>query len=68
MTSSDAGAGNFYQSKILRGVHDGACYELAEVTHSLNIGNFTPGAVKEFNAARVSAVLDKIAESFAFTR
>lgn len=68
MTSIDAGAENFYQSKILRGVHDGACYELAEVTHSLNIGNFTPGAVKEFNAARVSAVLDKIAESFAFTR
>jgi hypothetical protein len=67
-TSSDAGMGNFYQSRILRGVHDGACYEIAEVTHSLNIGNFTAGTVNEFNATRVSAALDKIAASFAFTR
>ena len=63
---NDAGAGNLYESQTYRRVQDGHCYEIAEVLHSSNIGNYEPGTIKEFDKKYFSAVLDKIATSFEF--
>jgi len=48
--ASGAGAGNLYDQHIYRGARNGVCYEIIFFIHSSNIGNYTPGAVKEFDA------------------
>jgi hypothetical protein len=63
-TASDAGAGNFYESKIYRTVQNGACLEIVELLHSGNIGNYTPGTVVEFDHAKFSRILDAIVHTY----
>ncbi len=65
--ASDAGAGNFYESKIYRTVHSGSCYEIVELLHTTNIGNYDPGTVQVFDKAKFSGYLDLMAKSFTFT-
>lgn len=48
-TASDAGAGNIYNQHIYRILDHGICYEVIYFIHSANIGNFSPGVVKEFD-------------------
>ena len=65
--STDAGAGNFSESKIYRAFHNDLCYEIVEIIHSGNIGNYPPGT-KEFDRPKVSVVLETMAQSFAFVK
>ena len=48
-TASDAGAGNIYDQRIYRAVNNGTCYEVIYFIHYSNIGNYSPGVVKEFD-------------------
>lgn len=65
-TGTDAGAGNLYDYRDYRRAQNGKCYEITEVLHSSNIGNYEPGTIKEFNKKYFSGVLDKMATSFEF--
>jgi hypothetical protein len=47
--ASDAGAGNIYTQHIYRAVNNNTCYEAIYFIHSSNIGNYSPGVVKEFD-------------------
>lgn len=62
--SSDAGAGNFYDSKIYRRIENGWCVEVIELLHSTNIANYTPGTVKEFDKTYYQTILDKIVHTY----
>lgn len=66
-TFEDAGAGNRYSSTIYRGISAGYCYELVEFLHWAAMDNFSPGAVKEFDRAKIESELNTIARSFAIT-
>lgn len=63
-TSTEAGAGNLYESKIYRRIENGWCVEIVEMLHSGNIGNYTPGAVKEFDKAYFDGILDAIVHTY----
>ena len=67
-TSNDAAAGNLYDSKTYRTVHNGQCYEITELLHSGNIGNFPPGTVVQFDHDKFSNILESIAQTFSFTK
>ena len=63
---SDAGAGNFYTETVY--VIQGAslCTAVRYLIHSTNIGNYTPGTVKEFDKAALLSQFDLIRESLVF--
>lgn len=63
----DAGAGNRYASTVYRGVAHGNCYELVEFLHWAAIENFSPGAIKEFDRAKIESELQAITHSFALS-
>ncbi len=48
-SDSGVGAGNIYEQNIYRTVNQNVCYEVIFFIHSSNIGNYTPGTVKEFD-------------------
>lgn len=62
-----AAAGNLYESKTYRTVYKGRCYEIVEMLHSGNIGNYPPGMITEFDKAKFSGILEKIAKTFVFS-
>lgn len=62
--ASDAGAGNFYESKIYRRLENGWCVEVVELLHSGNINNYTSGTVTEFDRSYFESVLDAIVHSY----
>jgi hypothetical protein len=66
-TFEDAGAGNRYTSTIYRATSGGNCYELVEFLHWAAMDNFSPGAIKEFDRAKIEAELHTIVTSFALT-
>ncbi len=61
---SDAGAGNFYESKIYRTVKNGTCLEIVELLHSGNIDNYPTGTVTAFDHAKFSGILDAIVQTY----
>ena len=63
-TSSDAGAGNFYESTSLRTYQNGSCFEIVELIHSTNIGNYTPGTVVAFDHAKYQGFLEAIVATY----
>ncbi len=63
-TSTGVGAGNIYETKSYRRLLNGACLEIAELLHSGNIGNYTPGAVKEFDHTKFSGILEAIIHTY----
>ena len=65
-TLSDAGAGNFYTETVYAVQDTSLCTAVRYFIHSTNIGNYTPGAVKEFDKAALLAQFDKIRESVVF--
>lgn len=67
-SSTGVGAGNIYETKSYRLIHNNSCYEIVEFLHSGSIYNYTPGTVKEFDKARFSKILDNMVQSFVFTR
>ncbi len=66
-TSSDAAAGNFYETTSYRGIVDGDCYAIEYTIHSGNIGNYSPDqGIKEFDKSKIKAELEKTITSFEF--
>jgi membrane-bound inhibitor of C-type lysozyme len=67
-TFGDVAAGNRYDTTSYRTVRGGQCYAVEYTIHYGNIQNYPAGAVKEFDEAKVQAVLDEMAQSFKFLR
>lgn len=68
-TLSEAGAGNVYETVSYRTKRGEACYGVEYTIHSTNIGMYPPEqAIQEFDKARISSVLEKMAGSFRFLR
>jgi hypothetical protein len=63
-TSTGVGAGNIYQEKTFRTFQNGSCFEIVELLHSGNIGNYTPGTVQQFDEAEFSGILDSIVQTY----
>ena len=64
--STGAAAGNIYQEKAFRTVENGSCFEIVELLHSSQIGNYPPGKVVAFDQAKFSSILDAMVATFAF--
>ncbi len=63
--TSDAGAGNFYQTTSYRAVRNSQCYAVEYTIHSANIGNYSPDqGIKAFDQAKVQSALESIVQSF----
>ncbi|MDO8260730.1 MAG: hypothetical protein Q7T50_04520 [Candidatus Magasanikbacteria bacterium] len=61
--SSEAGAGNRFQTLSFRTIKNDRCYEAVEFMHWGDINNYPVGTVKEFDQALIQAKLDKILET-----
>lgn len=61
---ADAGAGNLYNQIIYRALKNDQCFELVIFIHSLNIGNFTQGTVREFDFNSVVRAAAAVLETF----
>jgi hypothetical protein len=59
-TSADAGAGNRYETDIFVVTGTSPCLAVRYFIHSSAIGNFDPGTVTAFDAAKLTAAFDKI--------
>lgn len=59
-SSSDAGAGNRYETTVFVADKTSPCLAVRYFIHSSAIGNFDPGTVKEFDHARLVAAFDRI--------
>jgi membrane-bound inhibitor of C-type lysozyme len=67
ITLSDAGAGNFYETTSYRTLRNDQCYAVEYTIHSSNIGNYSPDqGIKEFDQAKITSILEGMAESFKF--
>lgn len=67
--SSDAGAGNIYESASYRTVQNGSCYAIEYTMHSSQLGNY-PESYKlhQFDKVAVEGVLEKIVGTVAFLK
>lgn len=63
-TASDAGAGNFYETRSYRTTVKDTCLEIVEMLHSANIGNFPPDTVTAFDHDKFSGILEAIVGTF----
>jgi len=65
ISSTDAGAGNFYDVTSYRTVYKNKCYNIESVVHSMNIGNYpTDQGITAFDKDAVQKVLDTVVNSF----
>jgi membrane-bound inhibitor of C-type lysozyme len=64
--SSDAGAGNYYDTTSYRTQRNNQCYAIEYTIHYVNFSNFPKGTVTQFNEAALKTRLDAIAQSFTF--
>lgn len=65
--SSDAGAGNLYDTTSYRTVHAGKCYAVEYNIHSTQIANYPASYnLKPFDKAQVTGLLDRIVGTFKF--
>jgi hypothetical protein len=66
-TSSDAGAGNYYETTSYRALHAGACVAIEYTIHSAQIANY-PAAygLKPLDENKITDVLSRIVGTFNF--
>lgn len=65
--SSDAGAGNLYETTSYRTIHAGQCYAVEYTIHSSQIANYPAEyGLKPFDKAKLTDVLDRIVGTFRF--
>jgi hypothetical protein len=64
----DAGAGNFYDETVYALVGSKPCLAIRYFIHSTNIGNYTPGTVKQFDRAGLVQQFERIRSTFALAR
>lgn len=67
-TTSGAGAGNFYEESVYAIEGSSPCTAVRYWIHSSTIGNYDPGAVREFDRAALMAAFDSIRRSLTLTR
>lgn len=60
------GAGNIYEQTYFRTAYNGTCYEVTYYIHYGNIGNYSPGTVKEFDKAGLLQKFDEILNTITF--
>jgi hypothetical protein len=66
-TSSDAGAGNYYETTSYRALHAGQCWAVEYTIHSSQIANYpTEYQLRQFDETELTDVLDRIVETFKF--
>lgn len=68
-TSSGAAAGNLYEEMVYAIASNASstpCTAVRYFIHSTNIGNYEPGAVREFDRAALIRVFDEIRRSLSF--
>lgn len=66
--STDAGAGNRYETTSYRIVKNSQCYAIEYTIHYAVLDNFPPSSgIKAFDSVKVHAALDSIVQSFKFT-
>jgi hypothetical protein len=67
LRSSDAGAGNYYETTSYRALHAGQCWAVEYTIHSSQIGNYpSEYQLKPLDEAKLRDVLDRIAGTFRF--
>lgn len=66
-TTSGAGAGNLYEEMVYAISGSKPCTAVRYFIHSMNIGNFEPGVVREFDRMALLAAFDKIRASLVVT-
>jgi membrane-bound inhibitor of C-type lysozyme len=67
IVTTDAGAGNRYETTSYRTVRNGQCYAIEYTIHYSVLANFDPSmGVTAFDSAKVHAALDGIMQSFKF--
>lgn len=64
-TSTGAAAGNIYEERVYRALRNDTCFEIVELLHSGNIGNYEPGVV-EFDRGKFQSYLKAIVQTFSF--
>jgi membrane-bound inhibitor of C-type lysozyme len=65
--SSDAGAGNFYDTVSYRTVRNNQCYALEYTVHTTNLGNYSPDqGIKAYDKQKVADLLTGVVQSFTF--
>ena len=65
--TSDAGAGNFYNTTSYRTLRNNQCYAIEYTVHTTNIDNYSPDqGITAYDPSKVDTVLDAIVESFKF--
>jgi len=62
-TTSGAAAGNFYEEAVYALAGSSPCTAVRYLLHSMNIGNFEPGVVREFDRAALLTAFDSIRDS-----
>ena len=62
-TTSDAGAGNFYEEHIYALPYSKPCTAIRYLIHSTNIANYDPGTKTEFNRPALLQTFDVIRDS-----
>ncbi len=68
LRSSDAGAGNRYDTTSYRSLRGNQCYAVEYTIHSTNIGNYDPQqGITEFDGAAVTSVLEGMVRSVQFS-
>ena len=67
LTSTDVGAGNYYETTSYRTIRDSQCYAVEYTIHSANILNYpTDSGIKAFDKAKIQTILEGVARSFKF--
>lgn len=67
MMFTDVGAGQYYDTVSYRTIYNNQCYAVEYTIHSGNIDNYSPDqGIKEFDRAKITSVLEGIAQSFKF--
>ena len=65
--SSDAGAGNLYQTTSYRTIHAGQCYAIEYTIHSNQIANYPASYnLKQFNQSKIDVLMQAIIGTFKF--
>lgn len=66
--SEDAGAGNFYETRIFVIPGTSPCLAVRYLIHSTNIGAYDPGTIKAFNEKKLVRMFDAIRASLILTK
>ncbi len=65
--SSDAGAGNYYDTTSYRTIRGGTCYAIEYTVHSAQIYNYPASyGLKPFSAAKIDALMENVVGTFRF--